>query len=136
MKKLSQDSNTIVMLIWFIKQVKDFILKFLTNGSFCWSTRNYIRFFFPFRWRSLWCVGEVSLIKQMIKDVNFMWIAFSVKHPKIFWESWMSLSNMSRTISNIYTYPFNPQLVIKTYVENHDKKPKDQRNFYMWTIIF
>ena len=48
----------------------------------------------------------------------------------------MSLSNMSRTISNIYTYSFNPQLVIKTQVENHDKEPKDRRNFYMWTIIF
>ena len=43
---------------------------------------------------------------------------------------------MSRTISNMYTYSFNPQLVIKTQVENHDKEPKDQRNFYMWTIIF
>ena len=43
---------------------------------------------------------------------------------------------MSRTISNIYTYSFNPQLVIKTQVENHDKEPKDRRNFYMWTIIF
>ena len=36
----------------------------------------------------------------------------------------------------MYTYPFNPQLVIKTYEENHDKKPKDQRNFNMWTVIF
>ena len=43
---------------------------------------------------------------------------------------------MYRTISNVYTYPFNPQLVIKTQVENDDMKPKDQRNFYMWTIIF
>ena len=79
---------------------------------------------------------RLSLIKQIIKDVNLMCISFSVKHPQIFWESWMSLSNMSRTISNMYTYPFNPKLVIKTLVENHDKKPKDQRNFYMWTIIF
>ena len=58
---------------------------------------------------------RLSLIKPIIKDVNLMCISFSVKHPKIFWESWMSLSNMSRTISDIYTYPFNPQLVIKTY---------------------
>ena len=27
-------------------------------------------------------------------------------------------------------------MVIKTKVENHDKKPKNQRNFYMWTITF
>ena len=43
---------------------------------------------------------------------------------------------MSRTIFNMYTYPFNPQLLIKTYVESHDKKAKDQRNFHMWTFIF
>ena len=36
--------------------------------------------------------------------------------------------------SNLYTYLFNQQLVMKTLVESHDKKPKDQRNFYMWTI--
>ena len=30
---------------------------------------------------------RLSLIKQIIKDVNLMCIAFSVKHPQIFWES-------------------------------------------------
>ena len=39
------------------------------------------------------------------------------------------------SLSNLYTYLFNQQLVIKTSVESHDKKPKDQRNFYMWTIM-
>ena len=57
---------------------------------------------------------RLSLIKQMIKDVILICLLFSVKHPQIFWESCMSLFNMSRTVSNIYTYPFNPQLVIKT----------------------
>ena len=47
----------------------------------------------------------------------------------------MSFSSKSKTIPNMYTYPFNPQLVTKTYVENHDKKPKDQTNVYMWTIV-
>ena len=36
-------------------------------------------------------VGDVlvrlSLITQIIKDVNLMCIPFSVKHPQIFWES-------------------------------------------------
>ena len=36
-------------------------------------------------------VGDVllrlSLIKQIIKDDNFMCLSFSVKHPQIFWES-------------------------------------------------
>ena len=35
LKKFPQDSNTTVMLIWCLKQVKDLILKFLVNGSFC-----------------------------------------------------------------------------------------------------
>ena len=30
---------------------------------------------------------RLSLIKQIIKDVNLMCIAFSVKHPQIFWGS-------------------------------------------------
>ena len=46
---------------------------------------------------------SLSLIKQIIKDVSLMSISFSVKHPQIFRESSMSLSNMSRTISSIYT---------------------------------
>ena len=79
---------------------------------------------------------RLLLIKQIIKDANLMCISLSVKYPQIFWESSVSLPNISRTTSNIYTYPFNPQLVIKTYVENHGKKPKDQRNFYTWTITF
>ena len=30
---------------------------------------------------------RLSLIKQIIKNVNLMCISFSVKHPQIFWES-------------------------------------------------
>ena len=30
---------------------------------------------------------RLSLIKQIIQDVNLMCISFSVKHPQIFWES-------------------------------------------------
>ena len=63
-----------------------------------------------------------------------MEVYVKVHHPQTFRESSMSLSNMSRTISNVHTYPFNSQLVMK--FEGHDKKPKDQRNFYMWTIFF
>ena len=30
---------------------------------------------------------RLSLIKQIIKDVNLMYFSFSVKHPQIVWES-------------------------------------------------
>ena len=139
MKKLSQERITTVMLIWCLKQVKYFTLKFLRNGSFCWGKQKcaiYNTAFFPSDGGVDDVFVRLSLIKKIIKDVNLMCLLFSVKYLLIFWKSWMSLSNMSRTISNIYTYPFNPQLVITTKVENHDKKPKDQRNFYMWTITF
>ena len=46
---------------------------------------------------------RLSLIIQIIKDVNLICISFCVKHTQIFWESWLSLSNMYITISNIYT---------------------------------
>ena len=71
---------------------------------------------------------RLSLVVQIIKDDNLMCISFSVKHSQTFWESWMILPNL-------YTYLFNQQMVMKTSVESHDKKLKDQRNFYMWTIM-
>ena len=50
---------------------------------------------------------------------------------------WYAFMHMESCMSlpNVYTYPFNQQLVMKTYLESHNKKPKDQRNFYMWTIM-
>ena len=141
MKKIPQGSNPTVMLIWCLKQVKDFLLKFLRNGSVCWGTQNYYMCYIQYC--SLPSGGYIDdvlvrllVIKQVINDCNLMCISFSVKHPKIFWELWIIFSNMSRTISNMYKYPFNLQLVIETLVENHDKKPRDQRNFYIRTSIF
>ena len=57
---------------------------------------------------------RLPLIEKITKDVNLMCISFSVKHPQIFWKPLKSLSNMPETISNMYTYPFNPKLVVKT----------------------
>ena len=71
---------------------------------------------------------RLSLVVQIIKDDHLMCISFSVKHSQTFWESWMSWSNL-------YTYLFKQPLMMKTRVESHDKKPKDQRNLYMWTVI-
>ena len=65
-----------------------------------------------------------------------MCISFTAKHPQAFRKSLMSFSSISKTISNMYTYPFHTQLERKTLVESHDDKPKDQRNFYTWTAIF
>ena len=78
-------------------------------------------------------------IEQIIKNVNSMCISLRVKNPQTFQKSWLSLPNMSRTISNMYTHPFKPKLLTKTQIESHDKKPKDQRNIYniyTWPIVF
>ena len=48
---------------------------------------------------------RLSLIEQIIKYANLMCISLSAKHPQIFWELWMSLLNIFRTSSNMYTYP-------------------------------
>ena len=70
---------------------------------------------------------RLQLIKQIIKDANSMCISFSV--------SGIVNENMSRFISSLYTYPFNPQLVIKIQNESHYKNPNVQRNFYNWTVV-
>ena len=79
------------MLIWCLQQVKYFILKLPINGSFSCGTKflnllHTVPFFSP----SVGVVDDMlvrlPLIEKIIKDVNFMWISFSVKHPQIFQE--------------------------------------------------
>ena len=119
MKKLPQDSNAKVMLIWCLTQVKDFFLKFIINWCFCWGAQNYWMCYIQYCFFPSGGVGvhdvlmRLRLFEKIIKDVSLVCISFSVKYPQIFWESSMSLFNMSRTLSNMYTYPFNPQYVIK-----------------------
>ena len=80
------------MLIWCLKQVKYFIIKFLINGSFS-EVHKIIKFamyntvFFPSGGGVDDVLMRLLLIKQIIKDVNLMCIPFSVKHQRIFWES-------------------------------------------------
>ena len=128
------------MLIWCWLQVKDFILNFkemeVSVEVHKILNKLYTLLFFPFRWRCWWCFGELLLIKQITEDVNLMCISFSVKHLPIFWELWMSLSNMSITYFQYVNICIYPTIDVKTQVENHDEKPKDQRNFYIWTVIF
>ena len=76
MKKLPQDSRTTVMLIWCLKQVKNFILEFLVNGSFCWGTQNhwiyYIQYcFFYFRLSCWWGVGEIAVNWANYQEYKF-----------------------------------------------------------------
>ena len=79
---------------------------------------------------------RLSLIKQVFKAASLMCIAIIVKNPQIFWESWMSLSIMSRTISNMYTYPINPQMVIKHMWKVMIRNQKIKRTFICGALCF
>ena len=108
-----------VMLIWYLKQVKDFNLKFSIKGKFLLTLIKllnllYIILFVTWGGGTDEVLVRLQLIKKIIKNANLMCISFSVKHQDRFGGSWRSLSNISRTISNMYT--FNPQLVTKAKV--------------------
>ena len=83
------------MLIWCLKQVKHFILKFPINGSFFWGTQNYEAYYLHYI--AFLTSGEavdrvlvrLSQIKESIKDASLMSISLSVKHPQASWELWM-----------------------------------------------
>ena len=77
----------------------------------------------------------LSLLEQIIKDTNSMCIYFTIKQLKTFQELQMSLSNMSRTISNKFTYTFKLQLIIKTYFASHDYKPKVNGIFILKPLV-
>ena len=74
------------MLIWYLKQVQDFILKFPINGSFCVEVHKSIKctiyhaVFFTSGGGVEDVLVRLSLIKQIIKDANLRCILFSVKH--------------------------------------------------------
>ena len=98
-------------------------------------------FFFHFRWRCWWRVGEV-----VVNQTNYQGYQFDVDFIKCqtcteIWESWLNLSNMFKTISNIYTYPFNPQLKkkkLKVMIRNQKIKGTIICGplFFKWMEVF
>ena len=109
-----QDSNTTVMLILCLKKLS------ILSLSFQWMKVTveihkiiictiYSTVFLTWGWYVNDVFMRMPLINQIIKDASLICIAFNVKHPQTFWESCMSLSNVSKTICNMYTYPFNSQ---------------------------
>ena len=68
------------MLIWYLKQIKDFNLKLSISGSF-FSGKEYLNVFtiILFSFALGGCVDDVSIMEQIIKDTN-MCIYFSIPH--------------------------------------------------------
>ena len=104
------------MMIWCLRQVKNFFLK-ISN-----------------KWKLL--LHGLLLIEKIIKDGNLMYISFSDKYPQKFRESWMSLSNKSRTIYNMYAYPLNPPLMIKDKLKVMIRNQIVKRTFICWMLFF
>ena len=97
----------------------------------------YIQYcFFAFWWRCWWHVGEV-----VINQTNYQECQFDVHciHCQTSTDILGIVNEFAQYVQNYFQYvykPFNSQLVIKKSVEDHDKKPKYQRNFYVWTVTF
>ena len=80
------------MLIWCLKQVKDFILKFpvmevSVEVQKIIKCTIYSTVFFTSDGDVDVVLVRLLLIKQIIKNVNLMSIPFCVKHPQTFRES-------------------------------------------------
>ena len=80
------------MLIWCLKQVKDFILKFpvmevSVEVQKIIKCTIYSTVFFTSDGDVDVVLVRLLLIKQIIKNVNLMSISFCVKHPQTFRES-------------------------------------------------
>ena len=99
------------MLIWCLKQVKNFTLKYPMDVSV--EVHKIIKCAIYIQYSFFSTSGggvddvlvRLSLIEQIIKDVYLMSILFSLINPQTFRESYMSLFNVSRIISNMYAYP-------------------------------
>ena len=74
------------MLIWCLKQVKDFILKVPRKFKFLLGYTKLVLFLLTSDESDDDVLVRLSLIEQLIKDANLMSISFSVKHPQTFWE--------------------------------------------------
>ena len=69
------------MLIWCLKQVKHFRLKFLINGSFFGGRQSYQIYYNTIFLLQVNVLMRLSLIEKIFKDANMMCISFIVKHP-------------------------------------------------------
>ena len=77
------------MVILCLKQIKDFMLKFPINGSFCWGTQNFQVYYTQYCFLNSGAgvddvLVRLSLIEQIIKDDNLMRNSFSVKDHRHF----------------------------------------------------
>ena len=120
-------------LCWFsaYDKLKIFSFKFPINRSFCWGTQNYHMYYiqYCFFFTSGRGVDDelvrLLLVEEIIKDANLMCISFSVKHPQTFGESWMSSSNMTRTIANMsyqLTHNWRSKHKLKVIIRNQKIK--------------
>ena len=122
-KKLPQNSNTAVMLIWCLKQVKDLSL------NFQWTV------FFT----SFGAVDEVLvrllLIEKLIEDAYSMCILFSVKHPQTFHKLSVKFLQYMQNYFQYVCIPIQPQLVIKHMLKVIIRNQKIRETFILGRLF-
>ena len=96
------------MLIWCLKEVKNFILKFSLNWSFFSGRQNYLNYYntFYFRWRCWWSVGEV--VVTWSKDTDTMCISFSCSVSNIQRHTFQEKRSLSEYHKNYFQYIYIP----------------------------
>ena len=95
-KKLPQDNNTTLLLMWCLKQLKDFILKFSISGTFFLQLVHCNTCFFPFRWMCWWGCQQWSKLLQI--QIRYLFPSVLYKDSNIFYESWRTLVNVLQNV--------------------------------------
>ena len=81
MQETSTWQNLKNILMWWLKQLRDFILKYSVSGGFFWEkeilnvyTKKLVSFHLA------WCVDEVVVNQTNYEGYKYMFICFSITH--------------------------------------------------------
>ena len=112
------DNNTTVMLMWCIKQLKDFILKFSISLSF-FLQKAFLNLLhcntclFSFRWMCSWGCRQLSKLLPNWLSCSFPSESSIDSHT--FHESWRTLSDYQNYF--LYIHLFKPLLMTWTQLK-------------------
>ena len=126
------------MLIWCLKQVKYFILKFPTKWKFL---LRYTKIMKCTIYSAFLTSGEavdhvlvrLSRIKESIKDASLMYISLSVKHPQASWELWMIFQYVEKYFQCAYI-PIQSTIAEKNI--SWKLKYETKRSMELWYVDY
>ena len=86
-----QDNDTSITLIWCLKQLKGFILKYSISESFFFHFLTTNTCLFSFRWLSWWGCWHLNKLSRI--QIWSLFPSVSCTDIHTFHESWVTLSN-------------------------------------------